>query len=414
MGHTIHKLTATRIARTTRPGYYGDGGGLYLQITSAGVKSWVFRYMLVGRARFMGLGPLHTISLAEARVHALDCRKQLLLGIDPLDAKHNEQTERRLAAVKSKTFDECSKAYIEAQQAGWKSAKHAAQWTNTLATYASPVFKKLPVAKIDTALVMKVLEPIWYTKTETASRVRSRIELVLDWAGVHKYRSGENPARWKGHLDMLLPKRSKVQKVIHHPALLYPQIGTFVAALREQPGTAARALEFLILTATRTSEIIYAEAAEFDLGAKHWTIPEGRMKKEKEHRIPLSARALAIIKPFIDAARRAGRQHVFPGGKIDQPLSNAAMSAVLDRMGIDPENATVHGFRSTFRDWAGETTHHAREVIEAALSHQLEDKAEAAYARGTLFAKRMHLMNDWAKYCNTPPPVQIPLDTESA
>ncbi len=188
----------------------------------------------------------------------------------------------------------------------------------------------------------------------------------------------------------------------------------FVASLRELPGTATRAHEFLILTATRTSEIIYAEAAEFDLGAKHWTNPEGRMKKEKEHRIPLSAPALAIIKPFIDDARRAGRQHVFPGGKIDQPFSNAAMSAVLDRMGIDPEKATVHGFRSTFRDWAGETTLHAREAIEAALSHQLEDKAEAAYARGTLFAKRMHLMNDWAKYCNTPLPVQKPPETEPA
>ena len=400
MSHTIHKLTATRIARTTRPGYYGDGAGLYLQVTVAGVKSWVFRYMRLGRARFMGLGPLHTVSLADARLRAMGCRKQLLDGIDPIDAKHSLQTEKQLAAITTKTFDECAKAYIAAQQPGWKNAKHASQWTNTLETYASPVLGKLPVAKIDTALVMKVLEPIWYTKTETASRVRGRIESILDWAAVHKYRSGENPARWKGHLDVLLPQRTKVQKVTHHPALPFNEIGTFISLLHEQSGTAAQALELLILTVARTSEIIFAEPAEFDLVTKHWTIPEGRMKKEKEHRIPLSARAIAILKPFLDEARRTGRQHAFPGGKVDQPLSNAAMSAVLDRMGIDPNQATVHGFRSTFRDWAGETTSHTREVIEAALSHQLPDKAEAAYARGDLFIKRARLMHDWAEFCN--------------
>lgn len=405
MPRLLHKLSATRVAHATKKGYYADGGGLYLQVTSSGLKSWIFRYMRDGRARFMGLGALHTVSLADARMRALDCRRQLLDDIDPIDARKAAALATRATQALRRTFDDCSKAYIDAHRPGWKNAKHADQWTNTLATYASPFFGKVTVDLIDTELVMKALTPIWTSKTETASRVRNRIEIILDWATVHRYRKGDNPARWKGHLDKLLPKRSKVQKVEHHPALPYREIGTFIADLRKQSGTAARALEFLILAVGRTNELILAEPAEFDLSNKQWTIPEGRMKKEKEHRVPLPDRAVEIIAPFIEDARQAGRRYVFAGGKPGKPLSNAAMSAVLKRMGISPEYATVHGFRSTFRDWAGETTPHAREVVEAALSHKLPDKAEAAYARGDLFRKRIRLMEDWAKYCDTAGPI---------
>lgn len=367
-----------------------------------------------GQARFMGLGPLHTISLAEARTRALECRKSLIDGADPIDTRRAAQLEARNARAKRKTFDECAEAYIKTHRPGWKNAKHADQWTNTLKTYASPFFGRLTVDLIDTDLVMKALTPIWGSKTETAARVRNRIELILDWAAVHKYRKGENPARWKGHLDKLLPKRSKVQKVEHHPALPYPEIGTFIANLRKQAGDGARALEFLILTAGRTGELIFAEANEFDLTASLWTIPEGRMKKEKEHRIPLPARAIEIITPFVEDARQCGRRYVIPGGKPAKPLSSAAMSAVLKRMDILPTYATVHGFRSSFRDWAGETTHHPREVIEAALSHKLPDKAEAAYARGDQFLKRTSLMQDWAVYCDTIPPRKSPPNSDAA
>jgi len=392
MPRAINKLNQLKINKTTKTGLYADGGGLYLQITSTGAKSWLFRYMRAGKARGMGLGPLHTIGLAEARAKALECRRLLLDGKDPIDTRRYERQVQR-AATGEMTFEKCAEKYITAHRAGWKNAKHADQWTNTLATYAYPVFKSLPVSAIDTPLVMKVLEPIWTTKTETATRVRGRIESVLDWATVSGYRSGENPARLKGHLDNLLPKRSKVQKVAHHPALPYSELTDFVARVRAQDGAAARALELLILTASRTNEVIASTWQEFDLSTGVWTIPAERMKMGKEHRVPLSPRAIEIVK-----AQEAVRQndYVFPGARYGKPLSNMAMLELLKRMGRT--DITVHGFRSTFRDWAGETTHYPREVCEAALAHGIKDKAEAAYARGDLFAKRAALMSDWATF----------------
>lgn len=396
MPRAINRLSQLTVTKTTKAGLYADGGGLYLQITTAGVKSWLFRYMRNGKARGMGLGPVHTIGLADARARALGCRRLLLDGIDPIDSRNAERAAQGGAETNGVTFQHCAEKYIEAHRAGWKNAKHADQWTNTLTTYAYPIFDSLPVSAIDTPLVLKVLEPIWTTKTETASRVRGRIECVLDWATVRGYRAGENPARLKGHLDTLLPKRSRVHKVKHHPALPYADLPNFMETLRTEEGTASRALELLILTATRTNEVIGATWEEFDLLKGIWTIPAARMKMRKEHRVPLSVRAIAVVQAQQEAKPPA---YVFPGARPKKPLSNMAMLQLLERMKRD--DITVHGFRSTFRDWAGETTHYPREVCEAALAHGIKDKAEAAYARGDLFAKPAALMQAWAEYCDS-------------
>ena len=394
MARTIGKLTALAVAREKRPGYFGDGGGLYLQVSAGGAKSWVFRFKVEGRTREMGLGPLHAITLAEARDAATECRRLRFQGIDPIEARKAERQQARLEAAKGMTFRACAERYIDAHKAGWRNPKHALQWASTLATYAYPVFGDLPVKAIDVSLVMKAIEPIWATKTETASRLRGRIESVLDWATARGYRQGENPARWRGHLDNLLPKRAKVQRVQHHPALPYSEITAFMQALRSQQGMAALALEFLILTATRTSETINARWDEIDLAAKLWIIPAGRIKAGKEHRVPLSAPALALLGRLAEA--RTG-EFVFPGGKAGKPLSTAAMTALLKRMGRG--DITTHGFRSCFRDWAAEQTNHPREVAEMALAHTIGDKVEAAYRRGDLFEKRSLLMADWARFC---------------
>jgi integrase len=293
------------------------------------------------------------------------------------------------------SFDECAKAYIDAHKHGWKNAKHAEQWTNTLTTYASPIIGSLPVAEIDTALVMKVLNPIWASKTETASRVRQRIESVLGWATVSGYRTGDNPARWRDHLDNLLAKRSKVQKVAHHPALHYAEMGAFMADLCKQGGMAALALEFTILTASRTGEVIGARWYEIDLDGKTWTIPPERMKAEKEHRVPLCSRAIKILTEL----QKLGGEFVFPGLKLKKPLSNMAMLGLLKRM--ERGDLTVHGFRSTFRDWAAEQTAYPHEMAEMALAHTIDNKVEAAYRRGDLFQKRIRMMQDWQKHCDT-------------
>jgi integrase len=373
---------------------YADGGGLYLQVTASGAKSWIYRFMLNGRAREMGLGPFHTISLAEARERARDCRKLRLDGIDPIEARGAKRAEERLAAATAMTFEQCAERYIAAHRSGWRNPKHAAQWPSTLAAYAHPVFGSLPVQVVDLGLVMKVLEPIWQTKPETASRVRGRIEAVLDWATVRGYRKGENPARWRGHLDKLLPARGKVRKVEHHPTLPYDEMGDFISALRAQEGAAARALEFLILTAARTNEVIGARWQEFDLEGKLWIVPADRIKGGKEHRVPLSGAALKIVEAMNET--REG-EFVFPGGKAGKPLSNMAMLKVLERM--TRTDLTAHGFRSTFRDWAAERTSYPREVAEMALAHTVGDKVEAAYRRGDLFAKRRRLMEEWARHC---------------
>lgn len=382
------------VSKATKKGFYPDGGNLYLQVTGTGAKSWVFRYMYQGKARMMGLGAVHVVSLAEARQAATEFRKSLSQDIDPLAARHQQKEQVRLQAARQITFEECAKAYIEAHKSGWRNAKHTWQWENTLRLYVYPVIGLFPVQEVDVALVMKVLEPIWRTRTETASRVRGRIESILDWAAAREYRTGENPARWRGKLENLLPRPSKIQKVQHHNALPYNQVASFMAKLREEVGQAARALELVILTAARTSEVIEAEWQEFDLEKALWTIPAGRIKSGREHRVPLSKAALAILNRLHN---QTGSRFLFPSKNKDRPLSNMAMLVLLRRM--ERHDLTVHGFRSTFRDWVAEQTSYPREIAEAALSHATQDKVEAAYLRSDFFEKRRQMMEEWAGYC---------------
>jgi len=380
---------------------HADGGGLYLQVTRAGVPSWVFRYMRDGRERYMGLGPLHTISLAEARDKALECRKKRLDGADPIDErKKNRDAARQAAkieAAKTITFQNAAEQYIAGRR--WRNPKHAAQWPATLGTYAYPIFGDLPVQSVDVGLVLQAVEPIWSTKPETASRVRGRIEAVLSWATVRGYRVGDNPARWRGYLEEALQERNKVRAVKHHAALPYPEISTFLAELRQQAGIAARALEFAILTAARTGEVIGARWSEFNLKERLWIVPAERMKAGKEHRVPLSDAAAAIVDEMAEI--RAG-EFVFPSARsTGQPISQMAMLMTLRRMGRG--DLTVHGFRSTFKDWALERSSFPTEVSEMALAHTVSDKVEAAYRRGTMFEKRRQLAAAWAKFCAAPP-----------
>jgi integrase len=395
----ISKLASVSVGQAHHRGLYGDGGGLFLQVSERGAKSWIFRFKKDGRLRVMGLGPAHTISLAEARERARECRKLRLDRVDPIEERRGRQVAAKLEAAKALTFAECAAAYIEAHRSGWRNAKHAAQWSATLAAYVDPVFGALPVQAVDVGLVMRAVEPIWSTKPETASRVRGRIESVLDWASARGYRAGENPARWRGHLENLLPRRSKVRRVEHHAALPYREICDFMAELRQQPGTASRALEFAILTASRTGEAIGARWDEINLAEQLWTVPGERMKAGKEHRVPLSDRAMALVAEM--AAIRSG-PYVFPGAKLSRALSNMALLMLLRRMGRG--DLTAHGFRSTFRDWAAEATAFPAEVAEMALAHVVGDKVEAAYRRGDLFQKRRQLAEAWAAYCDSPAP----------
>jgi len=392
-------LTALKADKVKASGYYGDGGGLFLQVSKYGSKSWVFRFKANGRLREMGLGSLDTYGLAEARERARDCRKLRDEGKDPIEERRVARVAEKLDAAKAMTFEACVAAYIAAHRAGWRNGKHRDQWSSTLATYVNPIFGALPVQAIDTTLVMKAVEPIWNEKPETASRVRGRIEAILDWATARGFRAGENPARWRGHLDKLLPKKTKVRRIEHHAALPYREIAAFVAELRSQEGIAARALEFAILTAARTGEVIGALWGELDLADRLWTIPAERMKADKEHRVPLSDAAIAILE---DLQRVRQGDYVFPGGRAGRPISNMAMTMTLRRMGRG--ELTVHGFRSSFRDWAAERTGFPAEVAEMALAHAVSDKVEAAYRRGDLFQKRRQLMDAWARYCATPAP----------
>lgn len=346
----------------------------------------------------MGLGAVSTVTLPEARARAKECRLLLLDGKDPLDTRKASKLAEALERAKMMTFDQCAAAYIAAHRGGWKNAKHASQWENTLETYASPTIGKLPVAQIDTALVVKVLQPIWATKTETASRLRGRIESILDWATVSKYRQGDNPARWRGHLDNLLADPSRSKRTAHHPALPWQEMGAFMVKLRAEQGIAAKAVELAILTACRSGEVRLSTWAEFDLDAALWVIPAERMKAAREHRVPLSGAALAMLKSL----PRMG-DLVFPGTKVGKPLSDMSLTAVLRRM--DRDDITVHGFRSSFRDWCAESVANSfpREVCEHALAHSLPDKVEAAYRRGDLIEKRTLLMQAWADYCGKVP-----------
>ncbi len=389
------KLNSLTVQRSTKPGLLSDGEGLYLRIKSGGSKGWIFRYSIDKRPRSMGLGSIDLVSLSEARLKVYECRKLLLEGRDPIEARILDHAKKSADSAKAITFDECASKYIESQSSSWKNAKHAQQWSNTLQTYASPLVGNLSVSSVDTTLVMQILEPIWAAKNETASRVRSRLELVLAWATVRGYRSGENPATWRNHLDKLLPKRSRIQKVKHHTALPFDEIGGFIAKLRVREGVAAKALEFLILTATRTSETLNAEWTEIRLDEKLWIIPATRMKGGIEHRIPLSQRAIEILRSM---QKTGERNYIFPGACANRPLSNVALLKVLERMKVD---VVTHGFRSTFRDWASERTTFPREVCEQALAHTLRDKVESAYRRGDLLLKRTALMSEWAKYCDS-------------
>jgi integrase len=394
MTQRIHRLSAVKIANIKQRGMYADGAGLYLQVSGNGSRSWIFRFKQNGCARDMGLGSLTTVSLATAREMAAECRRKRLAGIDPIEDRQTDRREAQLAAARSMTFDQCRDAFIEAHRAGWRNAKHRGQWTASLATYVTPVLGSLPIQSVDVGLVMKALEPIWSTKPETAARVRGRIERILDWSKVRGFRQGENPARWRGHLDVLLPARSKVRQVEHHAALPYSEIGTFMAALKTRQAVAARALEFAILTAARTGEVLGARWDEVGLQAKVWTVPASRMKGGREHRVPLSPPAISVLK---EMQTRHHGDLVFPGNRRGKSLSNMAMLMVLRRM--DRADLTAHGFRSTFRDWAAECTNFPREVAEAALAHLVGDKVEAAYRRGDLFEKRRRLMDAWAAYC---------------
>jgi integrase len=389
-------LTARGVKTKKKPGLYGDGGNLFLKVDDGGSKSWLFKHQVNGKARKYGLGPVHTVSLSDARQRAEAVRRLLLDGIDPKEARRAEEEAAAIAEARSISFDSAVAQYIESHKAGWKSDKHAKQWQATLTAYASPVFGKLPVSAVDTGLVMRVLQPIWSTKTETASRVRGRIESVLSWAKVQGYRSGENPALWRGHLDHLLPARRKVRKVTHHAALPCAELPAFMRALRRRYGIAALALEFAILTATRTSETLNAAWAEFDLAHKLWIIPAKRMKADSEHRVPLCDRAIAIVEEMKTV--RSG-DYVFPGAKRRRPLSNMAMLVTLRRM--ERGDLTTHGFRATFKTWAAEKTSFQREVIEAALAHVIGDKTEAAYQRDDLLDKRRRLMEAWVAYCDS-------------
>ncbi len=407
MSRAMHRLSAKTVEKTKEPGYYCDGGGLYLQVSPSASKSWIFRYTRHGKSHEMGLGSERDASLAEARTKASDARRQLADGKDPLAAREGHRAREKLQRAGSISFSECAKKYIAAHKAGWRNEKHAEQWQNTLDTYAGPIIGELAVRDVDTALVLRILEPIWSKKPETASRVRGRVERILDYARVRGYRSGENPARWRGHLDKLLPSALNRKTREHHAALPYDELPAFLKDLRQQGGNAARALELLILTAARTGEVIGCESEkEIDLKKCIWTVPAGRMKAGKEHRVPLSPRAIKVIEGQPEG------KFLFSGGKEGAPLSNMAMLELLKRMGRS--DLTVHGFRSTFRDWAAECTSYPGEVCEMALAHAITDKVEAAYRRGDLFEKRRQLMLDWAKYCDNPKGEVVPIARKRA
>jgi integrase len=393
----VWRLSASSLRRLGA-GVHCDGGGLCVQVTPSGARSWVFRFSLFGRAREMGLGSLHTVSLAEAREAALGCRKLLREGRDPIEERKAKLADARAAVPRqSPTFQECAEQFIAAHKAEWTSSIHARQWRATLATYVYPLIGNLPVSTVDTRLVMRVLEPHWATKRATMSRVRGRIEAILGWATARQYREGDNPARWRGHLENLLAKSAKRGPIEHFRALPYADLPSFMADLRAIESILARSLEFLILNASRCDEVRLARWSEIDLAVRVWSIPGGRMKAGREHRVPLSVRATEILQSL---PRRG--PYIFPSrGSAFAP--NMMWRLLREKMGMP---VTVHGFRSSFADWAAEQTHFAREVREMALAHAVTDKVEAAYRRGDLFEKRRQLAEAWAHYCEGEEPAE--------
>ncbi len=387
----IHKLSPRKVA-TASSGKYEDGGGLRLVVSKSGAKKWVLRYTINGKRREMGQGSYPDVSLGDARAKASECRQQVSAGIDPIDA-------RQVDSEKIPTFTACAARYIRAHRHGWKNAKHARQWVRTMKTYARPVIGTKPVNTISTEDILKILSPIWTTKTETAKRVQGRIENILDFAAAHKYCDPMNPARWRGHLDKLLPKPSRVKRVIHHPSMPFTEVPTFMEELSRNGSVSALALQFLILTATRTNEVLQAQWSEIEMETAIWTIPASRMKAKQEHRVPLPDVAMAVLEalPHIE-----GNSYVFPGARHGRPLSNMSLLQLMRGMGDGVNgsrgNYVPHGFRSSFRDWSGEVSSFPRDVAEMALAHVIENKVEAAYRRGDLFVKRRKMMQDWSNY----------------
>lgn len=388
----LHKLTPKQVVLTTKPGRLSDGGGLYLSVDPQR-KRWVFMYTLRGRQREMGLGPAgkEGVSLNSAREAAAAARQQLRDGIDPLDARRAELRDQEVAD-KASTFGDFSDGYILAKRSEWKNDKHASQWVTTLRDHAAPI-RPLQIREVDTEAVLRVLRPIWSTVPETAQRLRGRIEAILDAARVQGLREGENPARWRGHLSHLLAKRQKLTRG-HHRALPFERVPDFTVELRSRLDVSARLLEFIVLTAARSGEARGARWCEFDVAGRVWTIPRERMKAGRQHRVPLSDRALQIVQA-LEAIRLS--EFVFPNLK-GKPYCDMSMTQVLKRMGY-ADVATCHGFRSSFKDWASECTGFPNEVSEMALAHTITNEAEAAYRRRTLFEKRRELMEAWARYC---------------
>ncbi|MCW8918054.1 MAG: integrase arm-type DNA-binding domain-containing protein [Gammaproteobacteria bacterium] len=392
----IHKLSPRKV-ETAGPGKYEDGGGLRLVVSKTGAKKWVLRFTFhrdngTKKRREMGLGSYPDVGLAEAREMASEYRKDIKNGVDPIEA-------RKVVPEEVPSFATCAARYIRAHRHGWKSGKHARQWVRTLKTYARTEIGAKKVDAITTEDILKILTPIWNSKTETAKRLQGRIEIVLDYAAAHKYRDPLNPARWRGHLDKLLPKPSRVKKASHHPAMPYMEVPSFMAELSGNDSISAKALRFLILTATRTSEALEAKWEEIDLDAAVWTIPAERMKAKKEHRVPLSSAAITILK---ELDREEDNPYLFPGARNGRPLSNMALLQLMRGMGYgvkgDRGSYVPHGFRSSFRDWSGEVSNFPRDVAEMALAHVIENKVEAAYRRGDLFAKRYKMMQAWSDY----------------
>ncbi len=393
------ELSAIDIKRLIKSGHHAVGGvsGLLLQVTSAGARSWILRVMVGIRRRDIGLGGYPDVSLGQARERARELKEHIRQGVDPVEHRKAAKAALISASGKLISFSDAAYKFLSSKRSEFKNAKHSAQWQTTLETYAFPMIGKLMVDRIELAHIVQILEPIWTTKTETATRLRGRIESVLTWATVSGFRKGENPARWKGNLDAVLPKPGKLQKVQHHKAVPWQQAALFMVDLRQCKGTAAKALEFLILTATRSGEVRGAQWQELDLQAKIWTIPSERMKAGKEHVIPLCDDAVNLLK---ELPRFEGNDLIFPAARGSQ-LSDMTLSAVMRRMKVD---ATPHGFRSTFLDWCSESTNYPNEVAEMALAHTISDSVERAYRRGDLLAKRKHLMDDWCRYLNNPVP----------
>jgi len=397
MGRKINRLNMRFVKTVTEKGRYPDGNGLYLQVTDNGAKSWLYLYRLDGRRREMGLGSVQAVTLAMAREKALKCAQQRHDGLDPIEEREKARNEVAVAKAKQRTFKDCAEEYIKVKSPEWKNPKHFQQWGNTLKTYVYPVFGDLPVQEVDTDLISRVLSPIWNEKTETAKRIRGRIELILDRAKTQGLRDGENPARWKGHLSNLFASPSKLQKEKHYPALPYVEMNDFITKLRKSEGVAAKALEFQILTCCRPGEAVDATWQEIDLENKIWEIPAEKMKAERAHKFTLSEQAIQLLRLL---PRIKGCDFLFPSPRGNKKLSENALNLIVRRLGYEKGRATAHGFRSSFRDWANEKTNYPDGLCEYALSHVNKDRVEAAYKRGEALEKRFRLLNDWAQYCD--------------